>query len=214
MTTEKMSIHKALCEMKTLDDRIDAKKSGVKFVFANKHCNTKVNGLPIADVCGEIKATYQSINDLIARRSAIKRAVILSNASTKIFVGGKEYTVAEAIEMKNNGIPMQRRFLEKIATDNERARREAENANGERLEMRAAEYIRSIYGNSTDLRGMNEEMRKTQDDFIAAQTVEIVDPIKAADEIARLSDEINSFIVDIDSALSVSNALTEIEISY
>lgn len=214
MTTEKMNIHKALCELKTLDDRIDAKKSGVKFVFANKHCNTKVNGLPIADVCGEIKAAYQSINDLIARRSAIKRAVILSNASTKIFVGGKEYTVAEAIEMKNNGIPMQRRFLEKIATDNERARREAENANGERLEMRAAEYIRSIYGNSTDLRGMNEEMRKTQDDFIAAQTVEIVDPIKAADEIARLSDEINSFIVDIDSALSVSNALTEIEISY
>lgn len=214
MTTEKMSVHKALCELKTLDSRIASKRNSVKFVFANKHGNTKINGLPIADVCAEIKEAYQSVTDLMERRSAIKRAVVLSNASTKINVGGKEYTVAEAIEMKNNGIPMQRELLAKLSVDNERARRDAESANGERLEERASDYIRSLYGNSTDLRGMSEEMKKTKDDFITAQTVEIVDPIKASDEIARLNDEINKFVVDIDSALSVSNALTEIEVVY
>ena len=44
--------------------------------------------------------------------------------------------------------------------------------------------------------------------------MEIVDPIHIADEMARLEKEINDFMVEIDSALSVSNALTELEISY
>lgn len=213
MTTEKMSIHKALCELKTLDARVTKCIGETQYVFANKHSNNKVNGMSVSAYCEEIKAGYQRATDLIKRRDAIKRAVVLSNAVTKVTVGGKEYTVAEAIEMKNHGIKMLQTMLKRLEADNSRARREANENNGEMLEMRADEYIKSLYGN-TDMKNVSDEIKKVRADFIAAQTYEIIDPIGIKDEMEKLEREISGFMVDIDSALSVSNALTEVTIEY
>lgn len=213
MTTEKMSVHKALCELKTLDSRIQKNIQQAVFVFANKHANNKISGVSIGEYSAEVKAAYQSVTDLIARRDAIKRAVTLSNASVKVVIGGKEYTVAEAIEMKNHGIPLLQLLLKKLENDNQRARREADNNNGDSLELRADEYVKSLYGN-VDMKGASEEIKKVRADFIAAQTMEIVDPIGIRAEMETLEKEINDFVVEIDSALSVSNALTELTIEY
>lgn len=213
MTTEKMSVHKALCELKTIDARIEKTIRATTYVFANKHNNTKVNGMSLGDFCVEIKANHKSAQDLIARRDAIKRAVTLSNATTTVMISGKEFTVAEAIDFKNHTIPLKSDMLSKMASDNMRARSAADAANGSALEARADEYIKSLYGN-VDMKGASEEIKKVRADFIAAQTTELVDPLKITDEMATLEKEINDFTVEIDSALSVSNALTELEISY
>ena len=213
MTTEKMNVHKALCELKTLDSRIEKAYEGRHFVFANKHANGKVSGLSVSEYSAEIKSAYQQVNDLIARRDAIKRAVVLSNATVTVTIGGKEYTVAEAIEMKNHGIPLRQGLLRRLINDNRSVRAEADRSNGESLEARADEYVKSLYGN-VDMKGASEEIKKVRADFVAAQTMEIIDPIGIKDEMARLEKEINDFIVEIDSALSVSNALTEIAVEY
>ncbi len=213
MTKETMTVHKALCELKTLDARIKKAVESSVYVFANKHSNAKVSGLSVSDYCAEIKSAYQSATDLIARRDAIKRAVVLSNATTKVTVGGNEYTIAEAIEMKNHGIPTQQTLLNKLKNDSRRARREADENNGGRLEMRADEYIRSLYANA-DMKNLSDEVKKMRADFLTSQVMEIVDPIKVADEIERLEMLINTFTVEIDAALSVSNALTEISVEY
>jgi len=213
MTTEKMTVHKALCELKTLDARIKKAIEGSVFVFANKHSNTKVSGLSVSAFCDEIKAAYQSATDLIARRDAIKRAVVLSNAATVVTVGGREYTIAEAIEMKNHGIPTQQTLLNKLRNDSRRARRDADENNGEMLEMRADEYIKNLYANA-DMKNLSDEVKKMRADFMTSQAMEIVDPIKVADEIEHLETLINTFTVEIDAALSVSNALTEIVVKY
>lgn len=42
-TVEKMTIHKALCELKILDSRINNAISSARFCLANKHSNEKVN---------------------------------------------------------------------------------------------------------------------------------------------------------------------------
>ena len=49
MTTEKMTVHKALCELKTLDSRIQKCMQQNPFVFANKHANSKVAGVSVGD---------------------------------------------------------------------------------------------------------------------------------------------------------------------
>lgn len=213
MTTEKMTVHEALCELKTMDSRIDKAIQSGTFVFPNKHSNTKVSGLSLSDYCNEVKQRYQSANDLIARRDAIKRAVVLSNATTKVTIGGTEYTIAEAIEMKNHGVPMLQKMLKKLDADNQKARRTADGNNGDYLEERADEYVKSLYGN-VDMKGASEEIKKVRADFIAAQTTEVVDPIGVVAEMDNLSKRIDGFTVKIDSALSVSNALTEITIEY
>lgn len=213
MTTETMTIHKALCELKTLDARINKAIGDAVFVFANKHSNTKVSGVSVQDYCTEIKAGYQSIQDLMRRREAIKSAVVQSNAETKVTISGHEYTVAAAIEMKNHGISLMQTLLKKMEKDNRMARTEANRANGDSLENRADEYVKSLYG-SSDMKNASEEIKKVRADFIAAQTFEVVDPIGIVTEIGKLEKEINGFLVDVDSALSVSNALTSVTVEY
>jgi len=209
-----MTIHQALCELKTLDSRILSAIEANSYVFANKHANTKVGGVEIGKICDEIKAKYDQANDLIRRRDAIKRTVVLSNAATMVTIDGQQYTVAEAIELKNHQIPILQRILKKMQMQLEYARREADRSNGDALEARADGYIKSLYGDKTDLKNMSEEIRKTREEFIRQQTVEIVDPLDITARMKELEDRINGFIVNIDSALSVSNALTSIEIEY
>lgn len=213
MTTEKMTVHKALTELKTMDDRIKNAIHGKTFVTSNKHSNTKINGVSIEKYCEEVKIAYQKATDLITRRDAIKRAVVLSNAVTKVVVAGREYTVAEAIDAKNNSVTYKRYLRDNLNIEYTSAVNAANRKNGSDLDTRADEYIKSLYGN-VDMKNMSEEIKKVRDEFVIAQTIELVDPIKAVAEIEKLDNEINNFMVEVDAALSVSNALTEIEVVY
>ena len=103
MTTETMNIHQALVELKALEKRIEAAIKEGEWVTANKHSNGKIGGIDLREYMENIKSRHQKVTSLIARTEAIKRAVVNSNAVTKVTIAGKEYTVAEAIEMKEIG---------------------------------------------------------------------------------------------------------------
>ena len=213
MTNETMTIHKALVELKTLDDRINKAISTSTFVTSNKHSNKKFLGVTVEEYCQTMKANYQKVTDLITRRNAIKRAVVLSNAITKVTIGGIEYTVAEAIEMKNHGMEYKVTLRNRIERDYSAAARNIDLSNGDKLEEKADAYVATLYGNS-DMKNLSDEVQKVRNDFITAQTYELLDPIDVEKVLESLDKEINDFMVDVDSALSVSNALTTIEISY
>lgn len=213
MVTEKMNVHQALAELKMLDKRINAAIREGNFVVPNKHSNTKIGGIDIKEHIADVKSRYQKINDLIARRNAIKRAVVQSNAVTKVIVGNVEYTVAEAIDMKNHGMEYQLALRDRLSLEYKVAKQTADQANGSELSRRADDYIRTMVGN-TDVKGMTDEVRKMREDFIKAQTTELVDPICVLGEIQVMNDEIEAFLTNVDACLSVSNATTEIEVTY
>ena len=210
---ETMTIHKALSELKILDNRIESAINGLSVVVASKHSNSKVSGLSISDFADEAKKAYQSAVTLINRRNAIKRAVTRSNAITMVEIGGQQYSVAEAIDMKAKGVHYLDALKDTLAAQYARAKRTADNENGERLDARADDYIKSLY-QGADMKNMAEEIRKVRDTFIAAQTVEIIDPVNAGSESIRLQESIDAFMADVDSALSVSNALTTVAVEY
>ena len=210
-TTEKMTIHKALAELKVLDKRITSSIS-VQFCVANKHSNEKISGLALKDWKDIAQSNYQKANDMIRRNEAIKRAITLSNATTKVKIGDDEYTVAEAIWMKNHGMDSYMMLLRALQDQYGKAKVQCERENGETLEKRADEYIFGLFGSKEKAAGEEiENLRKT---FIESQQYEIVDPIKIAEEIQRLEEKISSFESEVDAALSVSNAITEIKITY
>ena len=213
MVKETMNLHQALVELKTLDKRIHTAIMEGSYVVANKHSNSKILGLSVKDFSENVKSQYQKVTDLMARCEAIKRAVVNSNAVTTVEIAGKTYTVAEAIDMKNHGVERMKKLLYKLTTDYENARRMAERSNGDDLERRADEHIRNMFGN-TDVKGATDDVKKAREEFIKAQTVELVDPIDIRKKIEELDEQINSFLVNVDAALSVSNALTTIEICY
>ena len=207
MTTEKMTIHKALAELKIVDDRIISAINGGTYCVANKHSNEKIKGVPVKEYEGVMQGYYDKATDLIKRRNAIKRAVVLSNATTKVSINGIEYTVAEAIEMKNHGVE----FDEKKQYD--KAQAEILKQNGDDLEKRAEQYVIGIYG-SKEGKTNTDDFEKTKKDFINANSYELIDPIKILDKINTLEESIASFKAEVDASLSTSNAVTEIEINY
>lgn len=209
---ETMTVHEALAELKTLDSRIAKAIADVTFVVANRHSNTKIMGMSIPDFSESVKDAYKSIMSLINRRDAIKQAVAVSNAVAKVTIADKTYTVAQAIEMKNHGMTNLKTLQSVMESQLSRARREADRMN-ESVPDKADSYMSSVYSVS-DQKNMSEELKKTREDFIASQTYELVDPLKTVDIIKELESKTSAFYTKVDSALSVSNALTTIEVEY
>ena len=213
MTTETMTIHKALAELKILDARVAKEIQNGSYCAANKHSNEKINGIPVSDFEKAVQGTYDKVTDFLKRQEAIKRAVTLSNAKTVVNISGKDYTVAEAIWMKNHGIELKALLINVMDKQYKQAQAEVNRQNGDDLEKRADQYVTAIYGqkegktNYTDI----EKVRK---DFLEANSYEIIDPINVPEKLEALRKEIDSFMAEVDSALSVSNALTEITIEY
>lgn len=213
MNTEKMTIHKALCELKILDDRISKAQSAMPFVTCQKKQADTVSGVKLETYQNQVNAAYQKTRDLIARGNAIKRAVVLSNAKTTVVISDFIYTVAEAIYMKEHGIAYYKCLLETLESQYAAATKKAEQQNGEKLEARADDYIKSVYG-TTSLKNISDEMNHARETFIESQTFVVIDPLDIKKCMEELEQFINDFTVNVDSALSVSNATTEIEISY
>ena len=213
MTVETMNVHQALCELKTLDKRITAAIRESQWVITCKHSSTKVSGVDVKEWKDTTKANYQKAMDLIRRRDAIKRAVVNSNAVTKVTVAGVEYTVAEAIDRKNHGVAFLEMLAQRLAYDLTNAKAKAERENGMDLERRADDHVRIMIGNS-DMKGATAEAQRLRREFIEAQTTELIDPIGAQKMIEELDKETSEFLMNVDAALSVSNAVTNIVVEY
>lgn len=213
MTTEKMNVHKALSELKVLDKRIiDAISND--FVIANKHSDEKIHGVSIVDFKIDMKSHYQKVNDLIARRNALKRAVVSSNAVTKISVGETDYTVAEAIEMKNHGMEFYKMLRNELVRQYTKAEASINMNSGKNLEERAEKYIVSILSSKNDAKIDTKLIDELRAKYIENNTYDLLDPNNVKSGIEALNEMIENFESDIDSALSVSNAVTIIEFEY
>lgn len=215
MNTEKMTVHKALAELKIIDDRINKAIGNTVFVEAVKNGTDKINGIDIEDFKNNIKSGFQKANDLINRRNAMKRAVVLSNATTKVTIGGKEYTVAEAIEMKNHGMDGKKALLRDMSYEYSRSNVKFNEYSGENLEQRANDYVQNILrsqGDSSDKD--SKQIQALHDAFVETNQFIMIDPLHIADKIEELENEIHEFEVEVDAALSVSNAITVIEFEY
>lgn len=211
MTTERMTIHEALSELKVLDKRIKQEIAVTTFSTSNLHCNAKIYGVSIEEYKNAVRSKYDKITDLIKRRTAIKKAITNSNAVTVVTIGDVSMTVAEAIEYKRSGIEFKRVLLEKISKDYNTASLTTMTRN-ESLTDRATDNIERTYGNKENVN--KEALESAREKFIADNTYDMVDPIDSVKIMEKLSDEIDNFMSKVDSTLSVSNALTKIDIEY
>ena len=213
MTTETMTIHKALAELKILESRIMKTVGDGTYCVANKHSNEKINGVSVEEYKKVMQGAYDKAVDLVTRYKAIKKAVTLSNAKTVVKIGEEEYTVAEAIWMKNHGVEFDELLLNELREQYNKAQAKILKQNGNDLEQRAEQYVVGIYG-SKEGRTNTDDFEKTKQDFITSQTFELVDPIGILEKIEVLEEKISTFKAEVDAALSTSNALTVIEVNY
>ena len=210
--TETMTVHKGLCELKILNNRIYDAINSASFVATNKHSSSKINGKDVELFISEAKDAYKSIVSLINRRNALKAAITQSNAVTTIKINGKDYTVAQAIDMKSTATEYLKNLLGRIESQYDACAKKADKDNNA-LEEKADRYVKDLY-EAKDVKNLSEESKKSREIYVEANTVELVDPIDAVKVMKKLKDEIDAFTSEVDSALSVSNAVTEITFDY
>ena len=204
-----MSVHRALAELKTYEDRL-TKATGAVFVIANPKGNDKISGKTIDDVSNEIKGNFASYASLAENQRRIKAAVVKSNAVTIITIAGTEYTVAEAIERKAK-IKYDERFLSALKRQFNEASSLVDRENAG-LPDKIEKYLQNILG-AKDKRTA-EEIASHTELYEKRYKWELVDPCGITKKIEELEEKIISFKTEVDYALSESNALTQIEVDF
>lgn len=213
MTTETMTIHRALSEINVLEDRISKLTREAVFCGAAKQSMKKLGGVTIEDYKANGQSSLDKIKDLIARLNAIKRCISESNAVTHRTVCGKDYTIAQIIWMNQHGIDFLCDLLNQMERQYSNAVSVIERANAS-LSDRADDFvIRS--NNPNDKDGMSPDaIRDMRDGYIERETMILIDGIDIRKTKDDLADEINKFKAEVDAVLSESNATTEITIEY
>lgn len=204
----KYTIHRCLAELKTLDARIDRASRNLNVVGTKKGSSDKV--LETSETVVQFKesamANYESVRKLISNRDLIKKSIVLSNATTIVTIGEKDYTVAEAIERKKS-IQYEKTLLNRLkiqfrdilaGVNNNNARMED---NLERQENTMREN-----GLSTDDIKTSTELYRKQNGW------EMIDPLNIRLVIKELEDYIDAFETEVDHVLSTSNAITIVDI--
>ena len=211
-TKEVMSVHKALAELKVLDSRIGNAILSGDFVITKKNNQDTVKGKTAEQY--KVKATeaFQKASDLILRRNAIKNAVVISNAKTTVRIGDNEYTVAEAIEKKNHGMDFYIQLRDVLRQQFAKQKSELEKHNAS-LQQKAEQFVTGLMGGK-EVKTDSTEFTTAVDTYIKSNTMPLLDPLGIEKKIEELDDMINSFLPEVDAALSVSNAITTITIEY
>ena len=222
MTTETMTIHEALSELKMLDKRIRGKISTTSFAVTHKAAVKKIDGKTIEEISANIKSDYNSICDLLKRRVAIKNAVVLSNAGAgdnvtrDINIDGKDYTLAEIIDMKNCVLPLVETLLN-FMTKCKNSKNADLLYNKENLQKDADEYAvryASNYVSKNDKSTDDATLQRCKESFKADHTVEVIDPLKIDSKVETISKWIGEFTSKVDGKVSVHNATTTISVEY
>ena len=91
---------------------------------------------------------------------------------------------------------------------------EIESKNGDALSQAADKMVEVYYGRQTDVKAISEEMKATREKFIQDNTLDLFDPLRLEEKIKEMDRSISAFETEVDSALSVSNAVTEITVEY
>ena len=204
MTSQKMSITQALAELKLLDKRLSKQLNSPVWVDVGT-VSKPVDAERLKD---RATSEYQSFLALVTRRDTIKRAIVLSNATTRVTIDKWEGTVAEAIEHKKS-IQYKQNLLDVMKGQLVQARVNYE-AQKSSVDSRLERLLQSELGK--DVKTNPETITALSTSFRNNNKVELVDPLDLASKIATLESEIDSFETNVDWVLSEANGRTMISV--
>lgn len=212
--TQQITVTRALATSKSLSEKIERVVGRLKLYAtaegrgSQKRINGYREGVLDKEVAEAITRDYQSVQDMIVQRAALKAAVVASNAVTKVTIAGKEMTVAEAIEHKTT-IGFKSQLLVQLRKQHQLMSAEVRNQR-EVFEEKLVKAEENVYGR--DKKITDEERKVATDPVYVRSEPSSIDPIGLEDQIRALEKEIEDFKSEVDFVLSESNAKTTVEV--
>lgn len=207
---EKMTIHRALAELKLIDSRIEKGIASIKPTgMMQKDRPVVSDGYYEKEVFEkDAKAKLQSVTDLIERKSKIKSAIVAANGITEVEVAGKEMTIADAINHKT-AVEFQKRLISSLRNKHVAVVAGVEE-NNEKVEADALRLAEAALSKDNVKIDEKDALAITEP-FLEKNRFHLVDPLKVDETTEKLEKEIDEFEAEVDAALSEINAVTFIE---
>lgn len=214
--TKTITVQQALNELKVIDKRIERKTNETTYAGVSQKGNLVFpNRLSVKpeDFRAEISSAIDSVFDLIAYRNALKGALLVSNALTKVTVGKKEMTVAQAIDLKKSNETV-KSLLYRISEDLRVANTRGENINEKverSLQQQESDFLKGENDkNQTIIQFLRDESEK--------EKAELVEPNvggkKLTEFVKNQIEQIDDFESNVDLILTTSNVTTTITVEW
>jgi hypothetical protein len=200
----KMTVTRALVELKTLDKRINRAVAECDLVKVR----LREHKWDVGQFTRQAQAAFQSATDLITRRDELKARILRSNARTKVAIGKDTYTVAEVIDKKQS-LKYRESLLEKLRGQKAQAD-ETFNVKNEEMKQKLDRLLEINFGKEGKSNAENVETISKS--YFDTNKVELVDPVNIAKKIKDLEEHITEFDKEADLILSESNARTYIDL--
>lgn len=205
----KITIHRALSELKLIDKRIEKQIAEINPLGIYQK-DKLVDGAIKREVFdSNAKAAFQSINDLLGRKKNIKSAIVNANAITSVQVAGKTMTIADAITFKSL-IVLKKKFIEQLKA-RQRTTMALYNRNNEMIQQNVKNLLEAALGK--DVKTDSNDVDAVSKPYITANEVHLADPLDINATIQNLEKEVSDFEADVDAVLSEINATTFVEIT-
>ena len=206
-----MTVQRALNELKIIDERLSKRLAEFVVIGTKKVSEARVveTRESIVEFENRAKGVLDSVDGLLRRQQELKHAIMTSNATTMIEVAGKTYSVMTAIDRKRT-IEKEKLVVKYMRDALIRAEYKVSQEN-DKMESYIQRQTNAMAGG---------DLSSKKDDYIIAfeksyreqNSWDLVDPLKIRDLIEQREQEISMFELEIDTALTVSNAITKIEI--
>lgn len=205
----KMTITRALVELKTLNKRITSAIDVLNPVTVVTGKNIPRGFETRNDFEKEVNSKFESVNTLIARRKQIKSGIVTANAATYVEIAGVKMTIAEAIERKTS-IALENALLHKLSSTYALNLK-----NHEQMEMKCNEQLHRLLevNFGKDSKAKTEEVDAITKPYLENNAPKFIDPLDVKKKIEELENSISKFIAEVDVVLSEANAKTEIEVN-
>lgn len=211
---EKMTLSRVLKEIKLLDSKIPKKVTQIIPIAVGSVDGKRTNhNLSREDLEKEMSSGYQSLTDLMERRTKLKSVLNLANVTTKVKVGDKEMTIQDCIDSKVV-LRYKKDVLRKMEQSLAHVASSIEHNEKEIQQKVDAQYITAVGTGkqNTNVDRMGELYQSLLSVVEKSNKLVEIDPLRVRTLTKELEEEIESFEFNVDDALNEINAITTVEV--
>lgn len=206
---EKMTIHRALSELKLIDAKIEKQIQEVMPSGVYQKGKLVEGYITEADFEKNAKSKFDSVTDLIARKTQIKSAIVDANGKTQVTVAEKQMTIADAINFKTV-VKFKKKLIDTLKAKHRQAVG-ALNKNNELVNANVQRILEATFGKENVKVG-KEDVEAVRKPYLEANEFHLFDPLKVDETVEKMEKEIGEFEAEVDAVLSEINAVTFIEL--
>lgn len=203
-----LTLTEALVKLKQTEKKITQATSQAMVGVVSVGSNVPPGFKSQEEFKAEVKRRIDSVEGLIKFRDALKSSIVRANANTTVVVGSQTMTIAEAVERKNS-IKFRKELIGHLSNQWNTLEKAVSQQNVS-LENRADQFLAQLFGNREKTEDSQNERNQTRSTWISNNTVRILSHDKVKSIVEEMDREVSDFEANVDVALSVANAKTEI----